>query len=67
MLNCSDEVAEEFIKSIEEARKNLRYCSICFNISDTDPCMICGNPRRDNSVICVVEDVKDIICNGKDS
>lgn len=65
MLNCSDEVAEEFIKSIEEARKNLRYCSICFNISDTDPCMICGNPRRDKSVICVVEDVKDIIAMEK--
>ena len=65
MLNCSDEVAEEFVKSIQEARKNLRYCSICFNISDTDPCMICGNPRRDNSIICVVEDVKDIIAMEK--
>ena len=65
MLNCSDEVAEEFVKSIREARKNLKYCSVCFNISDTDPCMICGNPRRDNSIICVVEDVKDIIAMEK--
>ena len=61
MLNCSDESAKEFIDAIESARKNLKYCSICFNISDTDPCMICANPKRDKSIICVVEDVKDII------
>ena len=33
----------------------------CFNISDTDPCQICGNVKRDQSVICVVEDVRDIV------
>ena len=65
MLNCSDESAKEFIDAIESARKNLKYCSICFNISDTDPCMICANPKRDKSVICVVEDVKDIIAMEK--
>ena len=65
MLNCSDEVAEEFVKSIQEARKNLKYCSVCFNISDTDPCFICANPKRDKSTICVVEDVKDIIAMEK--
>ena len=61
MLNCNDETAKEFIDAIETARKNLKYCSVCFNISDTDPCMICANPKRDKSTICVVEDVKDII------
>jgi len=65
MLNCSDEEAEEFVKAIQEARKNLKYCSICFNISDTDPCMICANPKRDKSTVCVVEDVKDIIAMEK--
>ena len=65
MLNCSDESAKEFIDAIESARKNLKYCSICFNISDTDPCMICANPKRDKSIICVVEDVKDIIAMEK--
>lgn len=65
MLNCSDESAKEFIDAIESARKKLKYCSICFNISDTDPCMICANPKRDKSIICVVEDVKDIIAMEK--
>ena len=65
MLNCSDESAKEFIDAIESARKNLKYCSKCFNISDTDPCMICANPKRDKSIICVVEDVKDIIAMEK--
>ena len=37
------------------------YCSKCFNISDTDPCTICGNPKRDETSICVVEDVRDVI------
>ena len=61
MLDLSNEEAEEFTSSILNAKKNLRFCSRCFNISDTDPCNICGNPKRDNSVICVVEDVRDVI------
>ena len=61
MLNTSEEQANEFVKSIQDARKNLKFCSKCFNISDTDPCEICSNPKRDQSQICVVEDVKDVI------
>ena len=61
MLNQSKEATDEFINSIIEAKKNLKYCSKCFNISDTDPCIICSNPKRDESIICVVEDVRDII------
>jgi recombination protein RecR len=61
ILNCSEEETNEFINSIVNAKKNLKYCSKCYNISDTDPCTICANPKRDVSVICVVEDVKDII------
>ena len=61
MLNASEEETNEFVSSIINAKKNLKYCSKCYNISDTDPCPICGNPKRDPSVICVVEDVKDVI------
>lgn len=61
MINLSKEGTEEFINSIVEAKKNLKYCSKCFNITDTDPCEICSNPKRDESVICVVEDVKDVV------
>lgn len=61
ILNCSEEETNEFISSIVNAKKNLKYCSKCFNISDTDPCAICGNSKRNSSIICVVEDVRDII------
>jgi len=61
ILNASEEETNEFLSSIINAKKNLKYCSKCYNISDTDPCTICGNPKRDQSSICVVEDVRDII------
>lgn len=60
VLNLNEEGVNEFINSIVEAKKNLKYCSKCFNITDTDPCPICSSPKRDQSTICVVEDVKDI-------
>ena len=61
ILNASKEETDEFIAAIQNAKQNLKYCSKSFNISDTDPCEICANPKRDNSVICVVEDVKDVV------
>ena len=53
MLNASKEETDSFIKSIQDAKNNLKLCSKCFNISDTDPCDICGNAQRDQSKICV--------------
>ena len=64
-MNCSEEETNEFIKSIQDAKHNLKYCSKCFNISDTDPCPICSSPKRDQSSICVVEDVRDIVAMEK--
>ena len=61
MLNASKEETDNFIKSIQDAKNNLKLCSKCYNISDTDPCEICSNPSRDQSKICVVEDVKDVV------
>lgn len=61
ILNSSEEETNEFINSIKNAKANLKYCSKCYNISDTDPCIICSNPKRDENTICVVEDVRDII------
>ena len=61
ILNASEEETNEFVSSIINAKKNLKYCSKCFNISDTDPCPICANPKRDQTQICVVEDVRDIV------
>jgi len=61
MLDQSKEEIKEFTDSIINAKNNLKFCSKCFNISDTDPCNICSNPKRDESIICVVEDVKDVL------
>jgi len=61
MLNLDKEQVNEFIFSITNAKKNLKYCSQCYNISDTDPCDICSNSKRIADTICVVEDVKDVI------
>lgn len=60
ILNSSDTEAENFANAILDAKKNLKFCSKCYNISDTDPCEICSDPKRDNTKICVVEDVKDV-------
>lgn len=65
ILNASQEETDEFVNSIINAKKNLKYCSKCWNISDTDPCPICGNSKRDQSQICVVEDVRDIVAMEK--
>ncbi len=65
MLDLGEQETNDFINSIINAKKSLKYCSICYNISDTDPCPICSSPKRDASVICVVEDVKDIIAMEK--
>ena len=60
VLDWNEEETNAFISSIVTAKKNLKYCSKCFNITDNDPCPICANPRRDQSTICVVEDVRDV-------
>lgn len=61
ILNASNEEADEFITNIKNAKTNLKFCSKCYNISDTDPCEICSDPKRDQTKICVVEDVKDVV------
>lgn len=53
--------ADKLARSIVEAKENIKLCSICCNLTDTDPCHICSNQNRDGSVICVVENAKDIL------
>lgn len=48
-------------KAIEDVKKTVRHCSICFNLTDRDPCGICADPRRDASQVLVVEQPKDLI------
>lgn len=60
VLDWNEEETNRFVTSIMDAKKNLKYCSKCYNITDSEPCAICGNPKREHSVICVVEDVRDV-------
>ncbi len=57
ILKQPEENVGKFAGSILEFRKNIRHCSICNMISDTEICPICSDKRRDSSVICVVESV----------
>ena len=47
--------------SLQNLRENIKYCSICFNISDEELCGICSSNKRDQSLICVVEDMRDVM------
>lgn len=51
----------ELAKSLVSVKDNVKACSVCFNITETDPCEVCTNPRRDKSVICVVEEPSNIL------
>lgn len=57
----SDREAEAMAKSISEAKSRIKLCPVCQNLTDTAPCKICSSPKRDKSVICVVENPKDVI------
>jgi len=65
ILESSKEVAEEMSKTLIEAKENVKFCSVCFNLTEKDPCDICSDKKRDDSVICVVENVKDVVAMEK--
>jgi recombination protein RecR len=56
----SDEV-DRFSKAITQLRHEVKHCKVCNNISDTDVCSICSNSRRDSGLLCVVENIKDVM------
>ncbi|MBI3976398.1 MAG: recombination protein RecR [Armatimonadetes bacterium] len=61
ILRLPPQDAESLAQAILEARRGMRYCSICWNFTDVDPCAICSNPQRSSAVICVVEDPRDVV------
>lgn len=61
LLRQEEDVAVSLGEAIAEMRKNIRYCSICHNISEEEICPICASKRRDSTKVCVVENVKDVI------
>lgn len=61
MLRMSEEDVDRFANAITTLRKEVRYCKICHNVSDTDVCPICSDPRRERNTICVVENIRDVM------
>ena len=61
VLNLPEEEVKEFASALVQARGTIKYCKVCGNFTDKDPCSICSNPNRNQNVICVVEQPKDIM------
>lgn len=61
MLRQEKESVNQFGESIIRLRNEIIHCRICHNISDTETCSICANPSRNSSVICVVENIRDVM------
>ena len=61
VLKMPNEEAIEFAESIRAVKENLRPCKTCFNLSENEECDICKDPRRDQTILCVVEQVRDLL------
>lgn len=65
VLTMKEDTVLSFAKALVDAKRNLMYCSKCGHITDVDPCYICSDKQRDVSIICVVQDPKDVIAMEK--
>ena len=61
ILQSDAEVASALVDSIRVVKERVKFCVVCGNVSEEDECRICRDPRRDNTIICVVEESKDVI------
>ncbi len=55
ILNSNRELAENLSRSLIEVKEQIKFCSVCFNFTDTDPCSVCNDITREGNIICVVE------------
>lgn len=61
LLRQSNSDVQQFASAITKVKQEVKYCRVCHNISDEDVCPICSDPRRDTSLICVVENIQDVM------
>lgn len=61
LLKQHKDDVEIFSRSLMKMRNEIKQCQVCHNISDVDTCEICVNPKRDRSIVCVVEDIRDVM------
>ena len=61
LLKQEKSAVESFGNAITTLKREVKYCKVCHNISDTEICRICSNPNRDDSTVCVVESIRDVM------
>ncbi|MGL4485376.1 MAG: recombination mediator RecR, partial [Anaerovoracaceae bacterium] len=61
VISADEKEAVALADALKEAKENIKYCSICGNITDSDPCLICEDHSRDGRIICILENPKDVI------
>src|SRR3954452_22272927 len=61
LLKQSPEEAMKLSEAIRDVKTRIRHCSVCYNLTEQDPCAICADPGRDQSLVCVVEQPKDLL------
>ena len=61
LLNKDQHEVEQFSNSFIKLKESIQFCNTCFNISDKEICEICSHPKRDSSIICIVQDIRDVI------
>ena len=61
LLKTDLDGVNSFVTAVAQARTDIKYCKVCHNISDTEICAICSNAARDSSLICVVENIQDVM------
>jgi recombination protein RecR len=61
VLRMKEDDVLDFAKALVNVKRNLHYCSVCCNITDIDPCRVCQDKSRDGSIICVVQESKDLV------
>ena len=61
MLRQDGQFMDDFTGALQKMKKEIKYCKVCHNISDTDVCPICANSHRDATTVCVVENIQDVL------
>src|SRR5215204_5624103 len=61
LLKENPQEALRLADAIRDVKTRIKHCSVCYNLTEQDPCAICGNPGRDQAVVCIVEQPKDLL------
>jgi recombination protein RecR len=61
LLRAADDQALDLAVALQEMKERTQFCTICFHITETDPCALCADPARDDALLCVVEEPLDVL------